>query len=252
MEVGRFDMYIPIVIGITNKEKLYDVLMGNISPNDARELKERMTAEKKSRLIILAVCAVTLAICVSLVFLSDKFEIEINEYILLAIVFAGFVAPIFVAIFQAFSLIAPMQYLSALKRCRPGGNITSAAYRKYNLDKNTKRLPEAIAAHEFNFDEARGILNILNYELSGRIKAVVLMAFLSAASIIFFFIASPHIMTIEGEKDTTLKFMQGVPIGIAAMCAISVLIGIFRAIGYKKRIRAIEAAYTDASTPTLP
>jgi hypothetical protein len=235
-------MIIPIFYKIetVNKEKLHDVLMGNISLHEAHELKARMIDKRKRKLTALIICAVVFVPCLYFGLSYDRYRFD--EGVMLALT-GGIFLPFFVVIFKLLGLAIAMQYLGALKNCRPGSNITFTEYRRYNLDKANQQLLEKIASCAFNTDEAYGILNMAKYQLALHTRWAIFGLIMGAVLAIFAFFMSPYIMTVEGETETVLRFMAFVPKALATAFGIALLLRLYRAEMCKKYIRAIIASY---------
>jgi len=222
-----------------NKDFLRDILMGNISDKDVREFKMQMVGKRKTCLITMLVCAVFFAAGLCFIFLTPStYEPPVSVFALLMIF--GFLLPGVVAAITSSSLAVSQKYLSALKRCHPGGIITSTSYRKYNFIKKDDDLLKGIADYRFSVDEARGFLNIAKDACSTHIKFVVVLVTMAVAA---YFVLSLVFMGITGDNESAGQFMSGIPIFTAAFFGLFAVVYLLFALSVRKYIRAINSSY---------
>ncbi|MDR1192845.1 MAG: DUF1963 domain-containing protein [Peptococcaceae bacterium] len=238
-------MYIPFFIPeieTVNQEKLRDVLMGNISRREAHELKARMSRKRRKHLTVVLICGAAAVFCALLPLAQGGYGLY-NDFYYISL--SAACLAIIGAATQIPGISIPLQYLSALKTCRPGGRITFTAYRDYNLNKVDQRLLGRIAAYELNADEAGGLLNLAKYTLAARRKITLLLALIAAALAVFAFaFLLPLISSDYDNPEAVILLARLAVLGVVA-CVFGVIRSPLMARATKKYISALKITYAD-------
>ncbi|MDR0570274.1 MAG: hypothetical protein LBG71_03510 [Clostridiales Family XIII bacterium] len=233
-------MHVPVFITYerVNPRFLQNVLMGRVTPQEAREMEARMTEKRDRYLRTLIICAAIAAVGLLLMPLAVRLGLPGElEALPVAAVFAS----VFFALVRIVSLVNAVTYLRALRRCRPGSLDSSAAERLYKIN---KQLIAEISAGRFSAAEARGIRNIAEFARAEDMKWAVFGLVAAVVLAIAAFLASAFLPG-GGAGWPAPRLVRFFPAAMSALFALAALSRLARAWVKARRVEAINRLYPE-------